>query len=934
MAFRAFLPLVYRKTDVFGIDENGVSRILHVLGWKPNFVVRATSAAIVRQQCCCESVDVRREPEDVVDYYEFEQPRDGTKYFRVSFRTSWDAMQAKKNWIRNSSRVRVYDAHLADASQMFVQAGIRPSRWIDASRFAAWRKKTSTTCTEHSAHFSELRELSGPSPGFPLKSVSFDIECDTTRGFPESHRDAVLQIGVVEWTAGTFATSSRLHAFMLETEDGTTQQIPPDTADDLTDGFVPEEAVVHSYASEIELLRGFEAYLRQYDPDLLTGYNINGFDLPYVTDRYSVLTGGTAFRWSRSCQERSEVQAFRRGSEKLVNSDRIVMDAMKVVKQDHSMRSYKLDNVCGELLGVTKKHDVAYDQIGVLQRTREGRGRMMRYCLKDCWLVGALLERLRKITNALQMSQVSGVFLQDVLDRGGQLKVLTSIYYALRDRPVRLPNDIPRDAGTYQGATVLEPTPGMYTDAVPVMDFASLYPSVMREYNMSPDTLIDQDYIDRHQLRPDQYVRVPDFTFDATTGQETAVFNPKNPIFLTERKGILIELLEHFLDARRKAKKRMNAAETDEERAIWNGIQLAYKVLCNTVYGFLGATGSMAYLPQAEIAACITKVGRDCLMRIKAMSEHLHARFPGMSWPAWTSELRVIYGDTDSVFVRCPGQSNVAEVEAEMIRMAEAFTLQMARDPGDPKIVLEYEKTYCPFLLQCKKRYVGKKYEPGRPAKMHCKGIELARRDFAPVVNETMAESLHALLMEADTCKCIDVVRRKVKELYAGRTDLGKLVITKQLTKNPEEYSGRVVHAELAKRIGTYKCGDRVPYVIAKPASAEEPAAWQRAKTPEEVADNLQLIDYQYYINNQLRDAMLRILQHVVPHADLLFTPPLETSMQRSIVACMGGPPSPSAQCKRLLENGHVPGVRKKRRIIVRSSDAPQFNTLTKWLKA
>jgi len=937
-----FLPLVYRNTDIFGIDECGNSHLLHIKGWSPNFVVRATTGKLISQQV--QASRITPEASNSVDYYEFEPPCDNSKFYNVTFRTTWDANVAKRNLIKNSSSVRVYDGHLCDASKMFVQCGIRPCQWLDATRFQQFAGAQTVTGSidEHTCAASHLHTVECPQQeDCPMTAMSFDIECDTTLGFPKAERDSILQIGVVVWSTGKMENSVDLHAFMLETEDGRTDAIPPDDDDDITNGFTPEQATVHSYGTEMELLLGFQRYIRNSNPDIITGYNINGFDIPYVSNRYNFLRYGTTkrppgqcgFNWSRSMKNRSEVQCFRRGSEKLINSDRIILDAMKVIKADHKLRSYKLDSVCKELLNTSKKHDVAYDEIGMLQRTREGRGRMMRYCLKDCWLVTALLERLCKITNAVQMSVVSGVFLQDVLDRGGQLRVLTSMYYELGDTQVRLPNDIPRDAGTYQGATVLDPIPGLYEDAISVVDFASLYPSIMREYNMSPDTLIDDSYIERNNLTEDQYTRIPDFVFDPQTGEETRIENENNPIFLNTscRKGVLISLLEQYLSARKEAKNYMRAAKTDQKRMIWNGTQLAYKVLCNTVYGFLGATGSMAYLPESRIAACITKVGRDSLMRIKNMAEHLHVLFPRVSWPPWTQHIRVIYGDTDSVFMQFPKQTNIAKVEEVSEHMSELFTIRMANDQSNPKIVLEYEKTYCPFLLQCKKRYAGRKFEPGRIPTMHCSGIELARRDFAPVVNETMGNALNALLMQADTESCIDIVRAKVKQLYRGDVNLEDVIITKQLSKDPDAYTGRVIHVELAKRIGNARVGDRIPYVITTTAD-KNTAAWERAMSPEEVKAGAGCVDYMYYIDNQLKEAMLRILRHVVPHADLLFLPPVETSGQQSIVACMGGPKSPSGQCKRMLQNGKIPGVTKRRRVCV-NRQKPQSSTLTKWLK-
>jgi len=757
-----------------------------------------------------------------------------------------------------------------------------------------------------------------PIPMAPFRVSSYDIEampyinpltkeCE----FPNPTRDCITTIGVTSFNMLDMKMIQTVFMFELKGQ-GQCSQLPILSAEMQTDSYDPSITTVHSYTNEFEMLQGFAEFIREYDPDVITGYNVLNFDNVYLLQRIEALCPRHDGPYCERC---SSVRTFSRVDRPSTLKKRYThskqrggqesweawiegrdwMDLYRVVMNDHKLRSYKLDNVCEELLG-TKKIQIAYEDIPKYQQTPEGRVFLAQYCVKDAWLPCQLIIKRCKLVNAVQMAQVTGVPLTSILHRGQQIRTLLLMLRQVKTRCRTdathhrwfLPDEFKKKPveGGFEGAVVITPKPGYYQQPVVTLDFASLYPSIMRAYNMCFSTLIPSySEAQRQQLRwtpethlvkdvsNNQYPEVrPVRSFDYPEGGRFEYKLQKTDVcFVTTKKrvGILPEILEQLLNERKRVKKlRKQYAEKSMDYAVLDGRQLALKVCANSVYGFTGA--GMGYLSEKRIASSVTRVGRGMANHTKWMCEDKYK----------DHGLQIVYGDTDSVFAEIPASmcdTNCSQ--EELIVKVDKIGIEMGKyctkaflPPND----LEYEKFYYPLLLKGKKRYAGHKFEPGLMPKLDVKGFECVRRDFAPIVSKTQKIILVKLCKDNDIQGAIDYAREIVVKLLQNEIPIEDLTMSKQLTRKPEDYKNPSPHTELAKRlIATQpahiapKPGDRIDYLIRPGYKGEK--TFQRAITPEDVREGRASVDSRWYLSNQLQKPLQRIFEMVMDNSDDIF---------------------------------------------------------------
>lgn len=457
----------------------------------------------------------------------------------------------------------------------------------------------------------------------------------------------------------------------------------------------PEEVVAVTY--EKDLLLRFAEYMREADPDIITGYNIFGFDFRYLVSRALCL--GIYSKWMMSGLSRHASKPARYMRKELSSSalgdnvmyyvdmhGRTSFDLMKIVQRDHRLDSYKLDNVAETFLG-ERKHDVTPAEIFAAWNARDShalaeRARVAEYCMQDCALCNRLVCMLNIVPNTLAMATVCFVPVKYIFLRGQGVKIFSLVLEAcarndvlfptivhndkVRDDKVRddeptIPDDeptirdeltysalatpalregklVPRMVPEYEGAIVLTPKPGIYVDhPVAVLDYASLYPSSMISENISHDTLI-----------MDEAYGVPDEECNVITYMEgTRQVRCK---YVKQPAGILPQILRYLLQARKDTRTRakhvravnkytgevrtglqkeldigdgcdwdITNASNEFELKVLDGMQLAYKLTANSLYGQMGAVTSPVYLK--PLAACTTATGRNLIQKAKSFME-------------------------------------------------------------------------------------------------------------------------------------------------------------------------------------------------------------------------------------------------------------------------------------------------------------------------
>lgn len=550
----------------------------------------------------------------------------------------------------------------------------------------------------------------------PLRILSFDIECAGRKGvFPEANVDPVIQIANVVTRYGEKKPFVR-NVFCL----------------DETSTIVNTQ--IYEFDREEQMLRKWRDFLEEVDPDLIIGYNICNFDFPYLLERAKHLKVGDFDQWTRLKSVRSVAKDTNFSSKQMGSRDtkatntngRLQLDLLQLVQRDHQLRSYTLNSVCAQFLG-EQKEDVHHTMITELfNGTPETRRRLAVYCLKDAYLPQRLMDKLSCLENYTEMARVTGVPFNYLLARGQQVKFVSQLFRKALEQKLVIPN-LKNEGNSdeqYEGATVIEPTRGYYDVPIATLDFASLYPSIIQAHNLCYTTLAKKSTIDKLGLKKD----------------EDYIVTPNGDMFVTvkQRKGLLTQILEELLAARKQAKKEL-AIETDPfKKAVLNGRQLALKISANSVYGLTGAT--VGKLPCLEIASSTTSFGRQMIEKTKSEVEARYTIANGYSHDA-----QVIYGDTDSVMVKF----GVSEL-TEAMKLGEEAAQYVSSKFIKP-IKLEFEKVYFPYLLINKKRYAGlywtntEKYD-----KMDTKGIETVRRDNCRLVQTVIETVLRMILIDRD----------------------------------------------------------------------------------------------------------------------------------------------------------------------------------------
>eukprot|EP00850_Spirogloea_muscicola_P000852 SM000003S11097 [mRNA] locus=s3:857343:865257:- [translate_table: standard] len=854
---------------IFGVTEHGNSVCARVHGFEPYFYVRAPDGfdeddcmefQLALEKAMLESskgkaaehahvTDVRLVQRRSVMYY---TPERTAPFLRIVVATPTMVSACRGILERGLTvngcveRFLTYESNVVYALRFMVDRDIVGGNWVELPAGDYVPVATPLSLCQIEVDIRYDRIVSHPPEGrfarlAPFRILSFDIECAGRRGyFPEAQKDSVIQIANMVTEQGSDKPFVRNVM--------TLRSCAPIVG-----------AEVLSFDDEKKVLLAWREFVESVDPDIIIGYNICKFDLPYLIERAEALNVGSFAMLGRIRGSRlrmrdasfSSRQYGTRESKEVTLEGRVQLDVLQAVQRDYKLSSYSLNSVSAHFLGEQhlaslliwsrrqrrsvggdegeQKEDVHHSIIADLQNgSSETRRRLAVYCLKDAYLPQRLLDKLKYVYNYVEMARVTGVPLSFLLARGQSIKVLSQLLRKAKQRGLLLPNVKSQQGAqqeTYEGATVLEAKQGFFEKPIATLDFASLYPSIMMAHNLCYCTLVPKDQLAKLQLPPTSVTRTPAGDMFVKADVE---------------KGILPEILEELLAARKVAKNDLKAATDPFEKAVLDGRQLALKISANSVYGFTGAT--VGQLPCLEISSSVTSYGREMIEQTKKVVESTYNIANG-----YTFEAEVVYGDTDSVMV----QFGVPTVKEAMDLGREAAEKISTTFPKPIK--LEFEKVYFPYLLISKKRYAGLLWtNPDTYSKMDTKGIETVRRDNCLLVKNVVTECLQMILVDRDIPGAVQYVKNG-------------------LTKSGEGYAVKSAHSELAERMRKRDAataptiGDRVPYVIIKGAKGAK--AYEKSEDPIFVLENSIPIDPHYYLENQLSKPLLRIFDPILKNA-------------------------------------------------------------------
>ncbi|MHA1833358.1 MAG: DNA polymerase domain-containing protein, partial [Candidatus Baldrarchaeia archaeon] len=516
---------------------------------------------------------------------------------------------------------------------------------------------------------------------------------------------------------------------------------------------------------------------------------------------------------------------------------RVVVDVRALVKADFHLKRYTLEHVAEKLINEGKL-DVDYKDIPKLWAGKSGDiNKLIDYARKDAVLPLKILLEKRLLDKYFELSKVSGLLLQDVISGGQSSRVEGLLLRYGKKRNLIIPckpsqeeikkRSAKREKLGLKGAIVLDPKVGLYhgNNMILVLDFRSLYPSLIMAYNICFTTLL------KNCEEVEKYIEAP-------TGAR----------FVTKdvKEGLLPEILKDLMNFRVAVKKAMKAEEDPEKKRQLDAKQLALKIMMNSFYGYTGYLRARVY--SLDVANAITALGRYTIEFTRKIIEEKYG-------------LETVYGDTDSVLIKI----NTSSLE-EAAEIGEKISKEISKSLPQP-MLLEFEKIYKSFLLLSKKRYAGWMFEKTQNGKwkdkIDTKGIETVRREWCDLVGEVVEKVINMLLKQPDVNLVVNYVRDVLQKLKQGKIPIEKLIMTRTLSKSPKAYKAKQPHAYLALKIAKRSpgsaptIGERIPFVIVKGKGLIA----ERAEDPKYVQENNLEIDANYYIEKQLLPPIERILK-------------------------------------------------------------------------
>ncbi|NQU98047.1 DNA polymerase II [Candidatus Woesearchaeota archaeon] len=574
-----------------------------------------------------------------------------------------------------------------------------------------------------------------------------------------------------------------------------------------------------SVKNESQLLEKFREKLLELDPDIITGWNVIDFDLIKLEEKFRQY--GMDFKLGRDdvkCFIRKQESFFRDSSANFPG--RMVLDGIHLLKTSFiRLQDYKLDTAASEFLGEKKLIGAQNKGAEIEDAFKNNPQKLANYNLKDSELVTGILDKTGVLGLTLQRSLLTGIQLDRVK---GSISAFDSLYLRdLRKKGYVAPSaKFGNREERIKGGYVMKPKPGIY-DYVIVCDFKSLYPSIIRTFNIDP------------------------FTYVKDGKGKNLIKAPNGACFRREH-GILSDMIQHLWDARDVIKKKKDATGSYAIKVVMNSM---FGVMANPVFRFhsIDMANAITYFAQHFIKLAAKKIEE-------------------MGY-------EVIYGDTDSVFVNLNVKN---EKEADKIgldiqnKMNEFFAKHIDKEYDVKSFLeLEFEKIYKRFLMPkargseegSKKRYAGLIVKDSKE-KMDFVGLEFVRRDWTELAKKFQLELLDKIFHKKEVAK---YVKKFVDDLKKGKHN-ELLIYRKAIRKSLDAYVKTTPpHVKAARMLKELK-SNIIEYVMT--VNGPEPLELQKSR-----------IDYEHYIEKQIKP----LADTVLSFFDTNFDDIIKNSSQKTL---------------------------------------------------
>ncbi|MFC7074142.1 DNA-directed DNA polymerase [Halovenus rubra] len=593
---------------------------------------------------------------------------------------------------------------------------------------------------------------------------TFDIEVDDRSGFPEDGEEPIICL------ASHDSLDDEYILWLYEAPDGNDA---PDVLADYDpietdsrqkrDGEANLSVDIRRYGTEEEMLESFLDYLTNTDPDVLTGWNFDDFDAPYLIDRLQNLADGTDRNLDFNRLSRvDEVWDSGWGGPDI--KGRVVFDLLYAYQRTKftELDSYRLDDVGERELGVGKERYPG--DIGDLWE--EDPERLLEYNLRDVELCVELDREQNIVAFWNEVRQFVGCKLEDATTPGDAVDMY--VLHKLHDK-FALPSKGQQESEDYEGGAVFDPITGV-RENVSVLDLKSLYPMCMVTINASPETKVDPEEYDGETYRA-----------------------PNGSRFRKEPDGAIREMVDELLTERedKKALRDDHDAKTAQYEQ-YDRQQQAVKVIMNSLYGVLGWDRFRLY--DREMGAAVTATGRDVIEFTEQVTNEL--------------DKEVIYGDTDSVMVSVGDDVTKDEAIERSFEIEERINDaydEFAREElhaNEHRFQIEFEKLYRRFFQAgTKKRYAGHiVWKEGKDVdNIDITGFEYQRSDIAPITKEVQKDVIEMIVTGEDAEEIKTYVHDVIEDFMNGNVDLEDVGVPGGIGKRLDNYDTESAHVRGAK---------------------------------------------------------------------------------------------------------------------------------------
>lgn len=628
---------------------------------------------------------------------------------------------------------------------------------------------------------------------------------------------------------------------------------------------------IETFEDEKSMVDRLLFLVEAFDPDILCGYEINALSWGYLVERFRAAYDINLLPLLSRCTFKSNGKfgdrwGYTHTSSLKING-RHLLNVWRVFRSNVTLTSYSLENVVFHILHQTIakcsnkslskwfRSDNASKLLFVLN-----------YYMQRILLVQKILDVREIITKNVEEARFIGVDFYSVFFRGSQYKVesilsrISKVESLLLNSPskTQVSNMKPLEAISL----ILEPDANFYKSPLVVLDFQSLYPSIMIAYNYCFTTLLGRlDGFDpkKNTIGFLKHLDLPPGLVNLLKENDDINLSPNGYMFAKSsvRKSLLSKMLEEILNTRIQVKTVMLMFKDDTNLAkLLNSRQLALKLIANVTYGYASASFS-GRMPNSAIADAIVSTGREILTKSINIIELANYG------------AKVVYGDTDSLFMYLPGRS-----KEDAFRIGREVAAHISSLFPDP-IQLKFEKVYHPCVLLSKKRYVGNcfEYEAQQEATFQAKGIETIRRDGIPAQQKIVEKALRILFTTKDLSLVKDYTLTQFRKIIANRISIRDFCFAKEVRYGTYK---SVNHIPAGAMVAMRKVArdprsepqyrERVPYVVIE--DVEKPRIRDRSVPPEEFIEAYRhlrpvRLDYEYYIGRVLIPPLERIFNLV-----------------------------------------------------------------------